>query len=82
MAVDTGGVDIGPIGQLSGTIPGLSTFMKAASRQPEHAELGRQWKAAKDYNDSAVPWLAGSSNGSAVYGGGAADVAEELGALS
>lgn len=66
---DTGGVDLGPMGNVGGTIPGLSTAIRVASRTPELTELGRQWQAAKDYNDSAVPFLAGSSNGGRpVYG--------------
>jgi hypothetical protein len=65
---DTAGVDIGNIANVGGSIPGMNALMKTASRTPEFAELGNQWRAAKDFNDQAVPWLAGASGGSAVYG--------------
>jgi hypothetical protein len=60
---DTGGADIGHMANVGGTIPGMSALFKTASRTPEYTELGRQWKImGKDYDDSAAPFLAGSSS--------------------
>ena len=83
-APDTGGADIGPMGNVGGSIPGFSTLYKTASRTPEWSELGRQWKAAKNFNDAPVPWLAGSTEGSPVYGppGGTSGAAADLGAVA
>jgi hypothetical protein len=84
-APDTGGVDIGPMGNVGGSIPGFSTVMRVASRTPEWAELGNQWKMAKDFNDSPAHFLAGSSSSwggtKPVYGppGGFAGAAADLG---
>jgi hypothetical protein len=78
----TGGADIGHMGNVGGSIPGFSTLYKTASRTPEYAELGRQWKAGKNFNDAPVPWLAGSDQGSAVYGGGLPGAAADLGAVA
>ncbi len=69
---DTGGVNIGPIGQLEGQILGLSTVMRHASKTPEYAELGRQLRAAKDYNDAPVARTVGSTAGKRVVDGGLA----------
>jgi hypothetical protein len=59
-APDTGGVDIGHMGNVGGTIPGMSGLLRTASRTPEWSELNRQW--AKNFNDLPVPFLAGSSS--------------------
>lgn len=95
--VDSGGVDLGPLGQLEGTLPGLNAVSKTLSRTPEWSQLAcqhRQYRAAKDFNDQPVGSLAGASSGSAVYGppqggptpGGAGSAlpgaAEELGGLA
>jgi hypothetical protein len=70
--VDTGGIDLGPIGQLGsrggGGLPGLNWAMKTASRTPEWKAVYSQARPGKDFNDSAVPVLAGSHQGGAVYG--------------
>jgi hypothetical protein len=87
--VDSGGVDLGTFGQLQGTLPGLNTITRLASRTPEWKELGSQWKAqqqqqpGKDFNDQPVGHLAGASNGNPTYGppGGWSGAAGELGGL-
>jgi hypothetical protein len=77
----TGGADIGHMANVGGTIPGMSALFKTASRTPEWSELGRQYKAGKNFDDSAVPWLAGSTGGSPTYGppGGISGAAADLG---
>jgi hypothetical protein len=74
--VDTGGVDIGPIGTAGarggGGMPGLNSALKFASRTPEWQTLFQQAQMGKDFNDQPTGWLAGSSTSSAgttpVYG--------------
>ena len=84
-APDTGGADLGPMGNVGGSMPGLSAIFKTASRTPEYNELGRQWKLAKDFNDMPTGFLAGSSSSSGgtnpVYGppGGVAGAVADLG---
>lgn len=65
---DTGGVNIGSIGNL-GEVVGLSGIIRHLSRAPEYAELGRQLRAAKDFNDQPAGHLLGSANGQAVRTG-------------
>jgi hypothetical protein len=83
-APDTGGADIGHMGNVGGSIPGMSALFKTASRTPEWSELGRQWKAGKNFDDSPVGMLAGSTEGSPVYGppGGTSGAAADLGAVA
>jgi hypothetical protein len=65
---ETGGVDLGPMGNVAGTIPGMSATFKIASRTPEWQAILNQTRPSKDYNDQPAGWLAGSSDGSALYG--------------
>ncbi len=89
-APDSGGVDLGTLGQLGGSLPGLNAVTKTLSRGPEWSELASQHQQlrAKDFNDQPVGYLAGASNGTPTYGppGGAgsslAGAAEELGGLA
>ena len=70
-APDTGGVDLGPIGGLQGSIPGLDTATRLASRTPEWRELGWQARqAGKDFNDGAVAHTVGVSAGQPVLDAG------------
>jgi hypothetical protein len=68
--VDSGGVDLGPIGQLQGGIPGFNAVMKTVSRTPEWSQMAGEYQKQreKDFNDAPVGWLAGSSNGAPIYG--------------
>jgi hypothetical protein len=72
-APDTGGVDIGYMSQVGGSIPGFQTAVRLAGRGPEWQELGRPYQArlpAKDYNDQPASFTVGSDQGRPVMDAG------------
>ena len=73
--VDTGGVDLGAMGNVGGSLPGLNFLTKQASRTPEYSELSRQARLpGKNYDDSPVAHTVGSDNGQTVLDGGLTDL--------
>jgi hypothetical protein len=67
-APGTGGVDIGPIGSLVGTIPGLRALTTAAADVVPAVGLKymQRRKAAKDYNDNPTDTTQGADGGQAL----------------
>jgi hypothetical protein len=64
---DTGGVDLGPMGQLEGRIVGLHAFTSGLTDLAPAAALWHmKRKAAKDHNDRPVGQTIGSHDGQPV----------------
>ena len=86
--VDTGGVDLGPIGQLQGTLPGLNTITKTASRNLSGKNLvrsGRRSSSSRGKTTTISPsdFWPEAPTATPTYGppGGWSGAAGELGGL-
>jgi hypothetical protein len=75
---DTGGADLGAMGQVGGTLPGFKSAVRFASRGPEWAALATQGgfhprqirQAGKDFNDTGFAPTVGVNGGQRVLDAG------------